>query len=74
MDDEALSQYGERIISVFELLYRSRSAGERDVQRRHCVLPDDAPDMDALVSNADTAMYRAKGSWGRTAACALTRR
>ena len=61
MDDEALSQYGERIISVFELPYTE--AGQQvnvTCSAGIASFPDDAPDMDALVSNADTAMYRAK--------------
>ncbi len=61
MDDEALGQYGERIISVFEPPYTE--AGQQvnvTCSAGIATFPDDAQDMDALVSNADTAMYRAK--------------
>ncbi len=49
MDDEALSQYGERIISVFELPYTE--AGQQvnvTCSAGIATFPDDAPDMDAL--------------------------
>ncbi|MCE1190776.1 MAG: EAL domain-containing protein [Acidovorax sp.] len=61
MDDAGLHRYGQRIVGTFrepflelgQQLTMTCSAGI-------ATFPADAADMDSLVSNADTAMYRAK--------------
>jgi diguanylate cyclase (GGDEF)-like protein len=61
MDDAALEKYAQRIIGVFQAAYtevgqQMNVTGSAGI----ATFPDDAPDINALVSNADTAMYRAK--------------
>lgn len=61
MDDAALEKYGQRIVSVFQAAYTE--VGQQvnvTCSAGIATFPDDAADMNALVSNADTAMYRAK--------------
>jgi len=61
MDESSLTAYGKRIVSVFrnpfievgQQVSMTCSAGI-------AAFPGDAADMDSLLSNADTAMYRAK--------------
>lgn len=61
IDDAALENYGRRIVGTFKNPYSevgqpvalTCSAGI-------ATFPDDAHEMDALLSSADTAMYRAK--------------
>ncbi|OYZ47076.1 MAG: GGDEF-domain containing protein [Acidovorax sp. 16-64-162] len=61
MDDAALQKYGQRIINVFQAPY---TEGGQEVNvtcsAGVATFPDDASDIDGLISNADTAMYRAK--------------
>ncbi|MBW8466213.1 EAL domain-containing protein [Acidovorax sp.] len=61
MDDAALEKYAQRIIGVFQAAY-SEVGQQMNVTGSAGIatFPDDAPDINALVSNADTAMYRAK--------------
>jgi len=61
MDDVALDKYAQRIIGVFQAAYTEvgqqvNVTGSAGI----ATFPDDASDINALVSNADTAMYRAK--------------
>ena len=58
MDDAALEKYAQRIVSVFQAAYTE--VGQQvnvTCSAGIATFPDDAMDMDALVSNADTAMY-----------------
>jgi diguanylate cyclase (GGDEF) domain len=61
MDDAALQKYGQRIINVFQAPY---TEGGQEVNvtcsAGVATFPEDASDIDGLISNADTAMYRAK--------------
>ncbi|MBT9510770.1 MAG: EAL domain-containing protein [Acidovorax sp.] len=61
MDDVALDKYTQRIIGVFQAAYTE--VGQQvnvTCSAGIATFPDDAADINALVSNADTAMYRAK--------------
>ena len=61
MDDAALAKYGQRIVSVFQASFTE--VGQQvnvTCSAGVATFPEDAQDMDGLVSNADTAMYRAK--------------
>ncbi|WP_298209473.1 EAL domain-containing protein [Acidovorax sp.] len=61
MDDAALDKYTQRIVGVFQTAYTE--VGQQmniTCSAGVATFPQDASDMDALLSNADTAMYRAK--------------
>ena len=61
MDEAMLQKYGQRIIKVFQAPY---TEGGREMKvtcsAGVATYPEDATDIDSLISNADTAMYRAK--------------
>ncbi|WP_462386522.1 putative bifunctional diguanylate cyclase/phosphodiesterase [Acidovorax sp. Q11] len=61
MDDAALEKYAQRIIGVFQAAY-AEAGHQMNITGSAGIatFPDDASDINALVSNADTAMYRAK--------------
>jgi diguanylate cyclase (GGDEF)-like protein len=61
LDDTALQGYGQRIVGVFRAPFTE--VGHQVTMTCSAgiaVFPDDASDMDGLISHADTAMYRAK--------------